>query len=291
MGPCVSAATEPSPVGRPAVALCLLSQSRTVTTPCGGGVMVWRCWGDGDPVVLLHGGSGSWTHWIRNIPALLSAGRQVWAPDLPGFGDSAAPPGGSDADAVVPPLAFGMRELLGPGPHEIAAFSFGSLVAVLLATQQPDLVSRLLLVGLPVLPLVHGRGVPLPSMRTPLSPEERAAAHRANLAAIMIHDPTQIDEDTVALQMANAARDRMRARQLVTTDACAKAVHALPCEFECVWGEHDVLCRDRWTAVRAACNTNQLCAHQTLIAGGGHWVQYEKAEAFNTLLTLWAAHP
>ena len=168
---------------------------------------------------------------------------------------------------------------------------FGSLVAVLLATQRPDLVSRLLLVGLPVLPLVHGRGIPLPSMRATLSPEERAAAHRANLAAIMIHDPSQIDEDTVALQMVNAARDRMRARQLVTTDACARAVRMLQCDFECIWGEQDVLCRDRWAEVRAACNFNPLCAHQALIAGGGHWVQYEKAAAFNTLLTKWAVHP
>ncbi|MDB5843914.1 MAG: hydrolase-like protein, partial [Polaromonas sp.] len=55
--------------------------------------MVWRCWGEGAPVVLLHGGSGSWTHWIRNIPTLVACSRQVWAPDLPGFADSASPPG------------------------------------------------------------------------------------------------------------------------------------------------------------------------------------------------------
>jgi 2-hydroxy-6-oxonona-2,4-dienedioate hydrolase len=291
MGPGVSAAAGPLPVGLPVAAQALLEQSRTATTPCGDGVMVWRCWGDGIPVVLLHGGSGSWTHWLRNIPALLAVGRQVWAPDLPGFGDSATPPGGSDADAVLAPLAMGLRQVLGPASHEIVAFSFGSLVAVLLAAQQPSLASRLLLVGLPVLPLVHGRGVALPSMRATLSPEERAAAQRANLAAIMIHDPLQIGDDTVALQMANAASDRMRARQLVTTDACARAVRALQCDFECVWGEQDVLCRDRWAEVRAVCNLNPLCAHQTLIASAGHWVQYEKAESFNSLLTTWAGHP
>ncbi len=47
-------------------------------------------------MVLLHGGSGSWTHWIRNIPMLLACGRQVWAQDLPGFGDSASPPSITD---------------------------------------------------------------------------------------------------------------------------------------------------------------------------------------------------
>lgn len=29
-------------------------------TPCGAGSMVWRAWGDGRPLVLLHGTSGSW---------------------------------------------------------------------------------------------------------------------------------------------------------------------------------------------------------------------------------------
>lgn len=171
----------------PAAAQALLEQSCRAETPCGEGLVVWRCWGDGEPVVLLHGGSGSWTHWIRNIPTLLACGRQVWAPDLPGFGDSSSPPGGGDADAVVAPLALGLRDVLGSGPHEIVAFSFGSLVAVLLAAQHPGLVARLMLVGLPVLPLHHGRGVTLPPMRSALTPENRAVAHRANLAVIMIH--------------------------------------------------------------------------------------------------------
>ena len=181
MGPAVSGVKAPDVTGLPAAAQALLAQSRRTETPCGDGAMVWRYWGAGEPVVLPHGGSGSWTHWLRNIPTLLACGRQVWAPDLPGFGDSAAPPSGSDADAVLAPLAIGLREVLGPGPNEIAAFSFGSLVAVLLAVQQPSLISRLMLVGLPALPLHHGRGVALPPMRSAITPEERIAAHRVNL--------------------------------------------------------------------------------------------------------------
>lgn len=239
-------------------------------------------------MVLLHGGSGSWTHWIRNIPILLACGRQVWAPDLPGFGDSASPPGGGDADAVVAPLALGLREILGPGPHAIAAFSFGSLVAVLLAGQQPDLVSRLLLVGLPVVPLHHERGVALLPMRTAITPANRAVVHRANLAAIMIHQASLIDNDTVDLQAANVARDRMRSRKLVTTDACAIAVRALQCEFDCVWGKEDVLYCGRWSAVHAVCKASPYCARITLVPDAGHWVQYEQAQVFNQLLAAWA---
>src|ERR671931_2054547 len=62
-----------------------------ILTACGDGRMVWRLWGSGPPLLLLHGGHGSWTHWIRTIPAL--AGQcTVVVPDMPGYGDSDAPP-------------------------------------------------------------------------------------------------------------------------------------------------------------------------------------------------------
>ena len=55
----------------------------------GGKRMAWRRFGEGAPLVLVHGGHGSWMHWIRNIEAL-SARHSLWIPDLPGYGDSDA---------------------------------------------------------------------------------------------------------------------------------------------------------------------------------------------------------
>src|SRR5262245_62158842 len=54
--------------------------ARTVRTPCADGAMVWRVWGKGEPLVLFHGGSGSWLHWIRNIP-VLSRHYELWVAD------------------------------------------------------------------------------------------------------------------------------------------------------------------------------------------------------------------
>ena len=47
--------------------------------------------GSGPPLILFHGGMGSWTHWVRNIPALRER-FTVYAPDLPGCGDSISVP-------------------------------------------------------------------------------------------------------------------------------------------------------------------------------------------------------
>ena len=128
----------------PPAARALLQQATRRETPCGDGVMAWHLWGTGEPVVMLHGGSGNWTHWVRNIPAVLAAGYMAVVPDLPGFGDSATPPGGGDADAAVAPVALGLQTLLGARTCTLAAFSFGSLVAALLAAEQPGRVSSLL---------------------------------------------------------------------------------------------------------------------------------------------------
>ncbi|HJZ17892.1 MAG TPA: hypothetical protein VJ251_21020, partial [Stellaceae bacterium] len=59
------------------------AEARRVETRCGNGHMVWHVWGDGPALALLHGGYGSWTHWIRNVIPL-SRTFTVAAPDLPG---------------------------------------------------------------------------------------------------------------------------------------------------------------------------------------------------------------
>jgi pimeloyl-ACP methyl ester carboxylesterase len=58
--------------------------SLDIETVTIGGVKALRGAG---PTLLLHGGTGSWTHWVRNIEPLA---RQfsVVVPDLPGMGES-----------------------------------------------------------------------------------------------------------------------------------------------------------------------------------------------------------
>ena len=62
------------------------AEAQRIETPCGDGSMVWRVWGSGPPLVLFHGGYGSWMHWIRNV-LVLAREFTVIAPDLPGLGE------------------------------------------------------------------------------------------------------------------------------------------------------------------------------------------------------------
>lgn len=266
----------------PPAASALLAQARIAHTPCGDGTLVWHAWGSGPPVVLLHGGSGSWTHWVRNIPALLQAGHSVWAPDLPGFGDSASPPGGQDADVSVEPLAAGLQQLL-PGPFDLVAFSFGTLVAVLLAARTPRL-RRLVLLGPPLVPLRTGRGgLALRDWRQ-LPPQEQPAAHASNLRAVMLHRPESVDAEALALHALNVARDRMRSRRLVTTSLLADTLARLTGPVWLLFGREDAFYRDAWPGLTDCRDRLPMVQRMEVIERAGHWVQYEEPAQTNAFL-------
>jgi 2-hydroxy-6-oxonona-2,4-dienedioate hydrolase len=95
----------------------IASDAEVVKTPCGDGDLVWRRWGKGRPLVLVHGGSGSWTHWIKQIPAF-KRDYEVWAVDMPGLGDSDMPPVPQIPATSGTMLALGLKSLI---PREARA--------------------------------------------------------------------------------------------------------------------------------------------------------------------------
>jgi pimeloyl-ACP methyl ester carboxylesterase len=263
-----------------------LSESgERLATPCGDGEIVWHRWGrGGEPIVLLHGGSGSWTHWVLNIDALVGAGREVWAPDLPGMGDSALPPGAEDAPDLVEPLMASWDRLLPAGPVDLVGFSFGGMVAGLLAAAHADRVRRLVVVGAPALGLVPRRQADLRAWRH-LPAERHDAIHRHNLAALMLEDAGRIDDVVLALHRENVMRDRMGRRRRAHTALLAEALARVPSPVGAIYGEHDVIYRGyedqiEPTLARSAPDFRGL----RWIEGAGHWVQFEQAEAFNATL-------
>jgi pimeloyl-ACP methyl ester carboxylesterase len=101
--------------------------------------------GSGEPVVLIHGLSGSSRWWWRNIPDLARE-FTVYLVDLPGFGEMRDERDGFSLSGAAEWLAAWMNEL-GIQPVHIIAHSLGGYIGVKLAIQHPELVDRLILVA------------------------------------------------------------------------------------------------------------------------------------------------
>jgi 2-hydroxy-6-oxonona-2,4-dienedioate hydrolase len=274
----------------PAEVQHLLARATRMTTACGDGSMVWQVWQPESPdpamppVVLLHGGSGSWTHWMRNIDALVASGRQVYAADLPGFGDSAAPARGTDADALTEPVEHGLQQLLGDAACDLVAFSFGGMVAGFIAAQFPARAHRLVLVGAPGLGVASRNTITLTAWRHLSDPAEREAVHRKNLAALMLYKPESITPLALRLHTENTLRDRMKGRRLAYSEALAQALVNVQCRVHAIYGFEDSLYRQRQGALLQALQAAPQFEGLQWIAGAGHWVQFEAPSAFDAVL-------
>src|SRR2546423_15496707 len=99
------------------------------TTPLKNGEIVWHLWGTGKPLVLLHGGTGSWMHWVRNIE-FLARDFMLVVPDIPGSGESANPEQPISAERIATSISKGLDSLIGADTRfAIAGFSMGGLIA------------------------------------------------------------------------------------------------------------------------------------------------------------------
>jgi pimeloyl-ACP methyl ester carboxylesterase len=274
----------------PEWALALAGAERYETS-CVSARMVWHVWGPvaAPSLVLLHGGSGSWTHWLRCIAPLRDAGWRVLVPDLPGFGDSDLPEGCTDVDDLPPHLHAGLQQLqaagLCAGPVSVAGFSFGGMAGALWLAAHPQDAVQLVLVGAPGMGLTVPDRIPLKGWRHLATPEAQEAVHRHNLMALMLHAPKALDGLALHLHTANVQRDRMPRRRLSSTDIVARTLPQLSARVSAIFGEHDALYRGRLSELAAAMpHMARHWGHWLVVPGAGHWVQYEADGSFTEAL-------
>lgn len=287
--------TEPA-----ALADQLHARCRKLETRAGGSRMVWRVWGEGDPVVLLHGGSGSWTHWFRNIP-VLARRYTLYVADLPGLGDSDLPPRGYDherleesVDHLAETVADSLGEILPPpARYHLVGFSFGAVSGGHVAAREGARVKSFTMIGASALG-VPWSGLPAALRKTEvdMSDAEILDVHRHNLHLIMMATPpSRIDALTVWLQLENTKRSRIRSHPVAPTDILLQALRRTPAPLTAIWGTKDAFLNpDPEARVRALQAVHpEVAVH--LVEGAGHWAMYEAADTVNAyLLGVFAAH-
>lgn len=256
-----------------------------LTTHCYDGEMIWRVWGDGPPLVLLHGGYGSWRHWIKNIGPLAKT-RRVFVADNPGLGDSASVPLPHSGEKLAAVIVEGIDQLIpAPAQFDLAGFSFGGLLGGHVASMMGERVRNLVVIA------PGGLGIPRTTERPPLakirphmSDAELVAAHRHNLSVIMFHDMAKIDDLALSLQQETVKRARVKSPLIARTDTLARVLPNIKARMNAIYGEMDDATGDGLDRRRSLFKSVHPDIDFRVIDGAGHWVMYETPEIFNAML-------
>lgn len=248
------------------------------------GVAVHRT-GDGPALVLLHGGRGSWNHWIRNIPELAKS-YSLYVLDLPGFGVSAPVARDLPYDQYLLILAAAIRQMTGGNRFQLAGFSFGGQCAALLTAHhiggQVDRLSLLAPAGWGN-DSANGRESRR-SLRGVTSEAEKREVFRHNLLANQIADPEKVTEHTVDLLAYNIAHTVFHSPAAGSLPLLLGGLKGVRQPLQVMLGERDIIQQPsvEWRAERIM----ESAPHATIeiLPGAGHWAQYEVADEYNRRL-------
>jgi 2-hydroxy-6-oxonona-2,4-dienedioate hydrolase len=260
------------------------SLATPTVTPVACGAMVWRAWGAGPPLVLLHGASGSWTHWIRNVLPL-AMHHHVLAPDMPGYGESDTPAEPHTADGLAELVTDGIDRMLPPpAALDLAGFSFGAIVGGLVAARLGARVRTLVLLGPGGLGLTPAPPRALLRIEPEMGPEAIRHVHRENLRALMLARPESADELAVTLQIDNVRRARFKSGTIPVSDVLFQALPAIRARLAGIWGGRDAFTGHHLDESRRVLAGADPRFDMRVIEPAGHWVNYEAAEQVNALL-------
>ena len=101
--------------------------------------------GEGEPLVLLHGGLSDRSAWVLQLPALAATYR-TYAFDRRGHGSSPDTDEPFDYDDMADETIRFLEGAVGGAAH-LVGWSDGAIVALLVSLQRPDLVRRQVLIG------------------------------------------------------------------------------------------------------------------------------------------------
>ncbi|MGR3322712.1 MAG: alpha/beta fold hydrolase [Pseudooceanicola sp.] len=261
----------------------LADRAEKPVTRAGDVPIQWHAWGEGRPVVLLHGGHGSWMHWVRNVEALAARGFRVLAADLPGAGLSGDFQT-DDLEEMAQLVAAGIGELAPDQPVRMAGFSFGSVLGSITLKHLPAGVESFAMLGSPLLGgrssvnsrLAKWRGMPIP--------EHRAAAHAQNVGMLMLTGPDSVTDEATAIQMTHAEQNRGRHRGLFDKLDVPGDLRRWGGRLTVIYGERDAIAEHHLEERRTIVAGILPDAEFHVIPGIGHWVQYQAPDAVNDIL-------
>jgi pimeloyl-ACP methyl ester carboxylesterase len=251
--------------------------------------------GQGDPIVFIHGLSGSWQNWLEQLPVFAQSSRVI-AFDLPGFGQS---PMAAEKISIAGygRLVAALLDDLEVPRAVIVGNSMGGFIGAELAIQAPERAERLVLVSAAGLTVEHQRDDRALAVLKRLERRleawggwvgsradhlARRRRYRRALMAIVAAHPDRLPPALVAEQIRGAGKPGfVDALDALTSYPIRDRLQQITCPTLIVWGEHD-----RLIPVRDAFEFERLIpgSRRVIYADTGHMAMLERPAAFNALL-------
>lgn len=253
--------------------------------------------GSGPAVVMLHGGgpgASGVPNFSRNIHALAQNYRVI-VPDLPGYGRSTKYIDHSDPFGYLAKSIEGLLDELGLRTAHLVGNSYGGAAALRLAMDSPDRVDRLVLMG----PGGVGttRWLPTAGLKALLGYYRGSGPSREKIASFirnyLVYDGSEVPDAMIdgryeaSIDPEVVANPPLRRpsglRTLWRMDlARDKRLAAVLAPTLVLWGQDDKV--NRPAGARLLMNTMPN-AELVMTSHTGHWVQWERADLFNELVS------
>jgi 2-hydroxymuconate-semialdehyde hydrolase len=249
--------------------------------------------GDGEPVIMLHGsgpGVSALANWQHNIPTLAQR-FHVLAPDIVGFGTTDRPEDIVYSLRTWTDHIWAFMDAHGIEKARVVGNSLGGRIALQMATDQPDRITKMVLMGTPGVGMTPTEG--LAALR---AYEPSHDAMRELLRNYFAVNPAMITDDLVAIRyeasIADGAYEAYRAMFFDPRHAGTELgiteneVRAIATPTLLIHGRED-----RVVSLQVSVTMLGLLPNADLhvFSACGHWTQIERADEFSALVTDYLA--
>jgi pimeloyl-ACP methyl ester carboxylesterase len=245
--------------------------------------------GTGETVLMLHGsgpGVSALANWQRNIPAL-GQRFHVLAPDIVGFGTTERPEDIVYSLRTWTDHVWAFMDAHGIDKARIVGNSLGGRIALQMATDQPDRIAKMVLMGTPGVGMTPTEG--LAALRA-YEPSHKAM--RELLRNYFAVDPAMITDELVKIRyeasIAGGAFEAYRAMFFDPRHAGTELgiteneVRAIATPTLLIHGREDKVVPLQVSVAMLRLLPN---ADLHVFSACGHWTQIERADEFSAVVT------